>query len=452
MRSQSTTFARPSSAERTEPVRHRAGPRLLPPGGRPAIDLADHLGRHGPLPYRDRAGAARRASLVDDVRDAGLTGRGGAAFPVHRKLTAVLRSGGPAVVVGNGAEGEPASSKDKSLLLLAPHLVLDGLQLAAEAVGADDAVLYAGIDQRGIDWLDGLIAQRRSAGIDRVAVRLIASPARFVAGQESALVSRIGGGPALPAFTPPRVFERGVDDRPTLVQNVETLAHLSLIARHGPAWFRSAGTPDEPGTVLCTLQQADGRVDLTEAPFGTPLTSLLGLAGTQAVLVGGYHGAWLPAATAARLTLSNAALRPHGACIGAGVLAALPADRCGLRETARVSRYLALESAGQCGPCRNGLPRIAGALADLADVSYRQDATGKRGPDPAIVADLDRWSSLVERRGACAHPDGTVRFVASGLRTFRAEVVAHLHGRCTAPNPQRFLPLSAEPATDQDWW
>jgi NADH:ubiquinone oxidoreductase subunit F (NADH-binding) len=351
--------------------------------------------------------------------------------------------------VANGAEGEPASAKDKSLLLLAPHLVLDGMQLAAEAVGADDAVLYAGIDKVNVTWLTGLITQRRAAGIDRAPVRLIVAPPRFIAGQESALASRISGGPALPAFTPPRVYQRGVDGRPTLVQNVETLAHLSLIGRYGPSWFRSVGTPDEPGTMICTLRQADGRVDLTEAPLGAPLTSLLDLRGAPAVLIGGYHGAWLPADTAAELTLSDADLRPHGATVGAGVLAALPADRCGLRETARVARYLALESAGQCGPCRNGLPRIAGALAELADVGA---GTSSRRPDPEVVSNLRRWAGLVERRGACAHPDGTVRFVASALRTFGAEVGAHLDGRCTKPNLWPFLPVSAEPAAEQDWW
>jgi NADH:ubiquinone oxidoreductase subunit F (NADH-binding) len=418
--------------------------RLLPPPGQPAIDVAEHLGRYGPLPYRGGHGL-----LIDDVRASGLTGRGGAAFPVHRKLTAVHRggaAGGRPIVVANGAEGEPASAKDKSLLLLAPHMVLDGIQLAAEAVGADNAVLYVGIDQLNVDWLTGLITQRRSAGIDRVPVRLAAAPPRFIAGQESALANRISGKRALPSFTPPRVYERGVDGRPTLVQNVETLAHMSLIGRYGPSWFRAVGTPDEPGTAICTLRQADGRVDLTEAPLGTPLTSLLDLRRCTAVLVGGYHGAWLPAATAAELTLSNADLRPHGASVGAGVLAALPADRCGLRETARVTRYLALESAGQCGPCRNGLPRIAGSLAELADV------TPGRRPDPELIADLRRWAGLVERRGACAHPDGTVRFVASALRTFGAEVGAHLRGYCTKPNLWPFLPVSAQPIAEKDWW
>jgi NADH:ubiquinone oxidoreductase subunit F (NADH-binding) len=366
-------------------------------------------------------------------------------------MSAVLESDGPAVVVANGAEGEPASAKDKSLLLLAPHTVLDGVQLAAQAVHADDAVLYVGADQGNADWLGELIAQRQSAGIDRVRVRLVEAPPRFISGEASALASRISGGPALPMFTPQRLAERGVDGRPTLVQSVETLAHLSLIARHGPSWFRGVGTEAEPGTMIATLHQADGRVDITEVPIGVPLSSLLTLRGTSAVLVGGYHGAWLPAATAAELTLSNAALRPRGASLGAGVLAALPADRCGLRETARIARYLALESAGQCGPCMNGLPRIAGALAELADVANEREAPGHR-PDPSIMAHLDRWSGLMEGRGACNHPDGTVRFVTSALRTFRHEVTAHLQGRCTAASRQPFLPVSAEPAPDAVRW
>jgi NADH:ubiquinone oxidoreductase subunit F (NADH-binding) len=162
----------------------------------------------------------------------------------------------------------------------------------------------------------------------------------------------------------------------------------------------------------------------------------------QAVLVGGYHGAWLPAAQAERLPLANAALRPLGAAVGAGVLAALPASRCGLTETARVARYLALESAGQCGPCFNGLPRIAAALEHLA---------GPR-PDRRARADLERWTGLVAGRGACHHPDGSVRFIRSALRVFAAEAGLHEQGRCSGTDPRPFLPVPAGgPASDMDW-
>jgi NADH:ubiquinone oxidoreductase subunit F (NADH-binding) len=422
-----------------EHLETRQQPRLLPTPGNPIIDLATHHRQFGPLPYRGRAGL-----LIDDIRASGLTGRGGAAFPVHRKLTAVLTAGGRPVAVANGAEGEPASAKDKSLLLLAPHLVLDGLQLAAEATGAQEGVLYAGVEESAAHWLAGLIKRRANVGIDRIPVSFVEAPSRFIAGQESALASRISGGAARPAFTPPRVFERGIDGRPTLVQNVETLAHIGVIARYGPAWFRETGTAEEPGTVICTLRQATGRIELAEVTLGTRLTSLVDLRGASAVLIGGYHGAWLPAEVAATLRLSNASLRPHGASVGAGVVAALPARRCGLAETARVARYLALESAGQCGPCRNGLPRIATALADLAVPG---------GPrDPALLADLKRWSGLVKNRGACAHPDGTVRFIGSALRTFAGEIDAHRRGRCTAPDPEPFLPVPLTgPASEEDW-
>src|SRR5450631_2060969 len=243
--------------------------------------------------------------------------------------------------------------------------------------------------------LESAIAERATARMDRIGVALVTAPHRFLAGEESALANRVEGGAALPRFTPPRIFERGVGGAPTLVQNVETLAQLSLISRYGPAWFRSVGTQAEPGSMLTTMRTADGGGGVAETAIGTPIAGLLRLAEhpARAVLVGGYHGAWLTPEQARDLTLSNADLRPLGAAVGAGVLAALPADRCGIVESARVVRYLALESAGQCGPCLNGLPRIAATRSQLAD---HRSAPSARG-------DLARWSKLVERRGACHH-------------------------------------------------
>lgn len=416
-------------------------PRLLP-AGPGQVDLQAHLAELGGLPYRGRAGI-----LISDIEAAGLTGRGGAAFPVHRKMAAVLNAGRPAVVVGNGAEGEPASGKDAVLLWRSPHLVLDGLQLAAEAVGATSAGLYVRRDAGLHRHLRAALGQRAAAGLDRVGIDLLAAPPRFLSGEETALVALANGGPAIPGYKHPRVFEKGITGLPTLVQNVETLAHLALIARFGPGWFRSVGTPDEPGSMLCTTRQADGGTTILEAALGTPIAGLLEIGGlVQAVLCGGYHGAWLEPDTAAALTLRNAALRPAGAFVGAGILIALPADRCGLAETARVARYLALESAGQCGPCLNGLPRIANALADLA------------GPRPSrrSIADLRRWAGLAEGRGACHHPDGTVRFVRSALKVFGPEIGRHAHGRCSeaagSARPAPFLPLPRHQRIGEDGW
>jgi len=428
-------------------------PRLLPPAqdGKRPQNLAAHRARHGDLPYRDRTGApASPGALIRDIEAAGLTGRGGAAFPVHRKLRAVLeaadrRRRAPAVIA-NGAESEPASDKDATLLWLAPHLVLDGLQLAAEAVGADSAILVTHADREHdvAGRVRQALQERLNARLDRVPVQLAVAPARFLSGQETALVNHLGGGPSIPTFMPPRITERGLGGGPTLVQNVETLAQLALIAGRGPRWFREVGTATEPGSMLATIRRADGRPRITEVPLGVPLGNLIGepSAPESAVLLGGYHGTWLPAAWAAGLTLDNRSLEQAGARVGAGVVISLPPDRCGLVETARVVRYLALESAGQCGPCLNGLPRIAAAFVELA--------SGR--PRPGTVDDLQRWSGLVTGRGACHHPDGTARFVRSALVTFAAEVDRHARGRCSAPNTAPFLPIPAAAARTEDDW
>jgi len=416
-------------------------PRLLPAAPE---DLRAHLARYGPAPYRNQPGA-----LIADVEASGLTGRGGAAFPVYRKLAAVARAGvrtghrqgGRTVVVANGAESEPASRKDELLLQLAPNLVLDGLQLTAEAVGAAEAHLY--LHRAPGPQILRALAERNARGLDRLAVTITQAPPRFLAGQETAVVNRLGGGPALPTFQPPRVSERGLGGAPTLVQNVETLAHLALIARYGPRWFRAVGTAAEPGSMLTTIYRPDAKAHVREAAIGAQLSTLLGAeANVQAWLVGGYHGTWLPMPDAAGSTLDNASVRRFGAAVGAGVLAALPSDRCGLAETARVTRYLAAESAGQCGPCLNGLPRIAAGLAELAGRGHRRQTR----------ADLERWAGLVEGRGACHHPDGTVRFVRSALTVFEPEIARHARGHCSATNRAPFLPLpDGLPTSEEDW-
>jgi NADH:ubiquinone oxidoreductase subunit F (NADH-binding) len=417
-------------------------PRLLPGTGEPSQDWHAHVADHGTVPYRNTPRA-----LIADIESSGLTGRGGAAFPVHRKLEAVREASARRrlrpVVVANGAEGEPASDKDATLLWLAPHLVLDGLQLVAETLTAGDAIVYVRGDNGNlIQRIERAISERRRG--DRVEVRLVVAPPRFLAGQETALVNHLGGGPAIPTFNNPRITERGLDGAPTLVQNVETLAHLALIARQGPYWFRGVGTRHEPGSMLCTVRTTDGRPRVHEVPLGIPLSEVFGadLNRTRAVLIGGYHGTWVPAGQAARLRLDNQTLKPAGAAVGAGILLALPADRCGLIETARGVRYMALESAGQCGPCLNGLPRIAAALTELA----RGRASER------TRAELERWSGLMPGRGACHHPDGTVRFVRSALTTFAAELERHERGQCGAATTVPFLPIPGATArTEEDW-
>jgi NADH:ubiquinone oxidoreductase subunit F (NADH-binding) len=201
--------------------------------------LAAHLDRRGPLP------AVSAEQLLDLVGASGLTGRGGAAFPVSRKLQAVAFRAGPAVVIGNGAEGEPAAFKDKELLRRDPRLVLDGLALAARAVGAEAAYLYVHDDRLLLDVVRRAVAERITQTYYGASVRVVVARDRFISGEESAVVAAIEGRSAVPRAKPPRVSEHGAFGRPTLVQNVETLTHLAVIARYGAGAFRSAGTPDE---------------------------------------------------------------------------------------------------------------------------------------------------------------------------------------------------------------
>jgi NADH:ubiquinone oxidoreductase subunit F (NADH-binding) len=195
--------------------------------------------------------------------------------------------------------------------------------------------------------------------------------------------------------------------------------------------------------MLTTIYPAGGGCRVAETAIGTPLRRLLSAdAETQAWLVGGYHGSWLPLPDSGHLTLDNGSLRRYGAAAGAGVLVALPSHHCGLTETARVVAYLAAEPGGQCGPCLNGLPRIAAALAELAGLR----------PRPQTRGDLERWAGLVVGRGACSHPDGTIRFVRSALLVFEPELARHERGRCTGANRRPFLPLpDSVPAHEDDW-
>ncbi|MDT5024214.1 MAG: hypothetical protein QOE61_640 [Micromonosporaceae bacterium] len=405
-----------ASAVRADPPAHR---RLLAAG---PMDLPAHLARHGPLP---RVGA----ELIAAVEAAGLHGRGGAGFPTHRKLAAVAGAarGKAPVVIANGAEGEPASAKDRTLLACSPHLVLDGLQLAAAAVGARRAHIY--LPEAAAAPISKAVAQRR--GVDRVEVAVHAAPDTFISGEESAVVAAVSGRPALPRDKLLRITEAGVDGAPTLVQNVETLAHLALIARYGPSWFRLQGTPHEPGTFLATVSGPVAAPGVYEVPYGIALGDLFAAAGdltapVAAVLVGGFHGGWVPAN--ADLPLSRAGLAGHGASPGAGVVLPLPAHLCGLVETAHLAGYLAGQTAGQCGPCVNGLPRLAETL----------DALARRSGDPRLPVEVRRLAALVTGRGACRHPDGTARLINSAMRVFAPDVSAHLAGRCLADQYRRY--------------
>ena len=408
----------------------------LPDNGH--LDLAGHHRVHGPMPVRP--------DLLAEVGRSGLTGRGGGGFPLARKMRAVADARGRAVIVVNAAESEPAAGKDHHLLTRTPHLVLDGAEAAARSLGAREVIVWTHRgDRQARDLLDAAIDERPGRR-----PRVVAGPDRYVAGEASAIVQHLSGGPALPTMSPHRTAERGVRGRPTLLANAETFAHLALVARHGAGWFRDVGTPEEPGTVLATVRGAVRDPGVVEVPLGLPMAALLARVGgtTGAVgsfLVGGYAGSWLGAGAAEVLSVSRSSMAAHGADLGVGLVVALPADRCAVAETARLLGWLAAESTGQCGPCINGLPAIAAGFDDLV--------SGQAGADG--LDRLHRWAGMVTGRGACHHPDGAVRLLLSTLSVHGDHLRDHARrGPCDdlASSPVCPLPPTAAADTGAGRW
>lgn len=419
-------------------------PRLL--AGVPAqgaMDLQTHFDTHGPPPTprrRERRGAS---VLIDRIEQAGLGGRGGAGFPMAKKMRTVAVGKGKPIVVVNATEGEPASLKDRTLIETLPHLVLDGAAFAARAIGADEAILCvcetAGV---AVQRAERAITERRQMPGRWPRVALSVTPAGYVAGQELALVSHLNGGPPRPTFSPPMPFERGVRRRPTLVNNAETLAQVALIARHGPRWFRELGLSEQAGSTLLTLTGPVAYPGVYEVEYGASLSSLLDAAGgttnrVRAALFGGYSGTWVEGDVLWELALSNAHLAPYGATLGTGVVLLLSEEACPVAETARVTRWLAQQGAGQCGPCVHGLD----ALAE----TFERVCTGAANKHAAVR--VEQLAGLVSRRGACAHPDGTARFAMSALGVFAEEFADHVrHGACEACSRPSQMPLPNHPS------
>jgi len=399
----------------------------------PRLDLDAHRDIFGPLP---RLSAADLISMAESVD---LRGYGGAAFPFARKIKAVLDSAladdCPTMVVVNATEGEPGSWKDKMLLIRSPYLVLSGAALAAEAIGAEEIIVGVAGDELANSSVEAAIAAE--PGLRRIA-RVAEMPDRFISGESGALVRGINGKRPVPPGRKVLASDRGVGDLPTLLSNATTFAQLAVLALLGPERFAAVGTAEEPGTVLLSVGGSAAHPAVVEVPTGVPLAAVLDICLAPAgdgVLVGGYHGAWLPAETAYTVPVSRAGLSAVGGTLGAGIVLPLGDGTCPLGEVSRIASYLAGESAGQCGPCKLGLPAIARALAAVID-----------GSGGIAALDLARRSAAaVTGRGACSHPDGVTRFVLSALDVFTEDLAAHVfHSSCGRP-VLGVLPLPAGP-------
>jgi NADH:ubiquinone oxidoreductase subunit F (NADH-binding) len=368
--------------------------------------------------------------LLGEVERSGLQGRGGAAFPLAVKLRAVRDNGrlaGGCVVVANGEEGEPASIKDRWLLRHRPHLVLDGLRLAAAMVSAARAYVYVS-DAESARSVETALTEHAFGDIT---IELFNVEPGYIAGEETAVTRAINGGPVKPTDKPPRPFQKGVGGLPTLVSNVETLANLPYLQRHGSAAFRSLGTSSSPGTFLVTLTGGGRPPGLYEIPHGLPFRELLALHGVspeqvQGALLGGYFAGLLDRAVL-DATLDHETLRGLGSGLGCGAIAVITED-CPVAVAASVLAYFDRENAGQCGSCFNGtaaMAAVAGALRDGAATSEDLDR-------------LRRWSVVLRGRGACATLDAATNVAASLLDQFPQAVAHHLENTCEACRAHAF--------------
>ncbi|MFG1932506.1 NADH-ubiquinone oxidoreductase-F iron-sulfur binding region domain-containing protein [Mycobacterium sp. NPDC048908] len=384
-------------------------PRLLHPSAGDYLPLAD------------------ADALLEQVDLSGLLGRGGAAFPLGTKLRTVRdagRRGAQTVVVANGEEGEPASVKDRWLMRNGPHLVLDGLRLASAMVGATRAYVYVS-DPQSATAIASALAELEPQTFSKTNVDVITVEPTYVAGEETAAVRRINGGPAKPTDKPPRPFEEGVLGLPTMVSNVETLANLPFIHEHGAQQFRAVGTPMSPGTFLATITGAGRPAALYEIQHGTPFSELLTWHGlsvesVRGALMGGYFAGLLNT-DILDATLDHETIRRLGSGLGCGAISILT-DDCPVAVAASVMSYFDRENAGQCGSCFNGTAAMAAVTSALRDGVATQDD----------VTRLERWSVVLRSRGACGTLDGATNVAASLLRQFPQLVAQHLANDCEA--------------------
>ena len=357
----------------------------------PRLDLEAHRDIFGPLP---RLTAEELISMTEQVD---LRGQGGAAFPFARKLSAVVKNAedndcAPVVVV-NATEGEPGSVKDKMLMIRSPYLILSGAALVAEAIGAEEIVIGVAGNELANRSMEAAIAAE--PGLRKIA-RVVQMPDRFISGESGALVRGINGKRPVPPGRKVLASDFGVADLPTLLSNTSTFAQLAVLALLGPERFAAVGTPEEPGTVLLSVGGSAAQPAVVEVPTGVPLAAVLDICQAPAgdgVLVGGYHGMWLPAGTAYVVPVSREGLAAVGGTLGSGIVLPLGDGTCPLGEVSRIASYLAGESAGQCGPCKLGLPSIARALAALIDGSGGIEALDVARRSAAGVAGRGRLLS-----------------------------------------------------------
>ena len=407
--------------------------------------------------------AARRLgarATIEMITAAGLRGRGGGGFPTGRKWAGIAgQTATRRYLVCNGAEGEPGTFKDRALLRANPYQVVEGMVIAGYAIGAVE--LYIGIKasfEREIDAFTRAVQEFQSAGLcDDCTVNVVAGPDEYLFGEEKAMLEVIEGKPPLPRWFPP--YEQGLfaaspqagweagphgpDDRtdepnPTLVNNVETLANVPHILARGAEWFRSMGTEESPGTVIVTVVGDVIAPDVGEVELGSPLRAVIDAVGSGLApgreIKAVFSGVANPVVTAAQLDapVSYEGLTAIGSGMGSAGFIVYDDTACMVDVAYQISRFLAIESCGQCPPCKIGSEAITGLLASV------ESGAGTDGD----IRTIGGWLERVTDGSRCYLAVEEQRVVASVLQAFPEEFVEHLEQhRCPRPGGRTFPKL-----------
>ena len=408
---------------------------------RPIISLDDYLVRGG---GKGLTAATRMepAAIIERVLASGLRGRGGAGFPTGRKWQTVLENRtpeSPPTVIVNAAEGEPGTFKDRTILRRNPYLVLEGALIAARAVGADLVVFAMKRSFAGeVDRMRAAIEEAEDAGWgDGVRMLVFEGPDEYLYGEESALLETIDGRWPFPRVVP--TFRRGLlagtsaEDpaAPAVVNNTETLANVARIIHRGPDWFRTYGTQESPGTMVCTVTGSTKRHGVGEVRMGTPLREVIDAIGggprrgrsIKAVLSGVAVG--IIPADKLDTPVSYEALRDIGSGLGSGAFIVFDDSDDMAAVAAGVARFLAVESCGQCSPCKLDGITLAERLAKLSGSEARQHDYGVIRKRLTTVADRSRCFLASQQQAV----------VTSILEHFPDEMAAHLSGDRAAAAP-----------------
>ena len=417
----------------------------------PSVDsLAQYLALGGGTAL-ERARALGPDATIETLADSGLRGRGGAGFPTATKWRSVARaSARRTYAVCNGAEGEPGTFKDRALLRANPYQVVEGLAIAAFVIGAREVffALKASFERERERVLRAVTEMEQDGMLGDLSVALVAGPEEYLFGEEKALLEVIEGNEPLPRWLPPYLHglfatapqlgwsahepEVGTFDRresnPTLVNNVETFANVTHVLADGVESFRSRGTASSPGTIVCTVVGDVTRPQVVEVDLGTTLRDVLALCG--GALPGRRIKAVFPGVTNAVVSESELDtpcsyedFTRIGSGLGAAGFIVYDDTACMVEVAATFSRFLWVESCGQCPPCKLGTGAITAALDDIA---------AGRGTDTSIEL-IQHWLPEVASGNRCFLPVEEQQMLGSILRGFPEDFDAHLAGSCPTP-------------------